>query len=85
MLKERADWVFNLQPKNTEKKYNMNETIKQGDSVKFNLNETIKDLTGKICGKLGPIIIVELDVPLKGYEFSHIYIVDSQIVKPEEA
>ena len=60
----------------------MNENLKQGDSVTFNLNETITGLTGKICGKLGPIFIVELDKPLKGYEFTHIYITDLQIVEP---
>jgi len=56
---------------------------KQGDSLTFNLNETVKDLTGKVCGKVGPMIIVELSEPLKGYEFSHIYILESQISEPK--
>ncbi len=57
----------------------MNETIKQGDSVTFNLNEKITGLTGKVCGKLGPIIIVKLGNKLDGYEFTHIYITDTQL------
>ena len=59
----------------------MNDKIKQGDSVTFNLNEKVIGLTGKVCGKVGPIIIIELDKKLDGYEFTHIYITDVQIVK----
>jgi len=56
----------------------MNE-LKQGDKVTFDLNEKSVNLTGKVCGKLGPVIIVELDNALQGYAFTHIYIVDTQI------
>lgn len=59
----------------------MNESLKQGDKVTFDLNEKTVNQTGKVCGKLGPVIIVELDSPLSGYDFTHIYIVDSQIKK----
>ena len=59
----------------------MNE-LKQNDAVTFDLDETKKGITGKVCGKVGPVIIVELNPnQLKGYEFTHIYILDSQIVK----
>lgn len=53
--------------------------IKQNDSVTFDLSEKVVGLTGKVCGKLGPIVIVELDKPIEGYAFTHIYITDSQI------
>ena len=56
----------------------MNE-LKQGDKVRFDLTEKIVDINGIVCGKIGPVIIVELDGPLKGYEFTHIYILDTQI------
>jgi hypothetical protein len=56
----------------------MNE-VKQGDKVTFDLSEKVVNLTGKVCGKLGPVVIVELDTALNGYPFTHIYIVDSQI------
>lgn len=55
--------------------------LKQNDEVTFNLNEVSTDIKGKVCGKVGPIIIVELIDKLKGYDYTHIYIVDSQIKK----
>jgi hypothetical protein len=54
-------------------------TRKQGETVKFKLSETI-ELTGEVNGQIGPMIIVKLNTPLKDYPFTHIYIVDSQIV-----
>lgn len=56
----------------------MNE-VKQDDKVTFDLSEKVVNLTGKVCGKLGPVVIIELDNALQGYAFTHIYIVDSQI------
>jgi len=53
--------------------------LKQNDKVKFDLNEKVVGLTGKICGKVGPVVIVELDAPMGGYEFTHIYVLDTQI------
>lgn len=55
--------------------------FKQNEKVTFNLNEKVANQTGKVCGVIGPVIIVELDNKLDGYDFSHIYIVESQIVK----
>ena len=59
----------------------MSEKFKQNDKITFNLNEKIIGLTGKVCGMLGPVIIIELDEKLNGYEFTHIYIVDNQVVE----
>ena len=53
--------------------------LKQNDKVKFDLNEKVVGLTGKICGKVGPVVIVELDKAMTGYEFTHIYILDTQV------
>ena len=53
--------------------------LKQGDTVTFDLNEKVVNLTGKVCGKLGPVVIIEMDSKIQGYDFTHIYIVDSQI------
>ena len=58
---------------------NQKYTKKQGEKVKFNLNDKIQ-LTGEINGQIGPMIIVKLDVPIKDYPFTHIYIIDAQIV-----
>jgi hypothetical protein len=55
--------------------------LKQGQEVTFDLNEKVRGLTGKICGVIGPIIIVELKETLKGYNYTHIYILESQIQK----
>ena len=54
--------------------------LKQNDKVTFNLNDKVVGLTGKVCGKLGPIYIVKLDNKLQGYDYTHIYITDGQIV-----
>jgi hypothetical protein len=51
----------------------------QGDKVTFNLSEKVIGLTGKVSGVMGPIIIVNLDMPIKDYPYTHIYIVDAQI------
>ena len=64
----------------TSKKY-MNKKLNQNDTVTFDLNENVKGLTGKVCGVIGPVIIVETDNKLDGYDYTHIYIVESQIVK----
>jgi hypothetical protein len=52
---------------------------KQGDVVVFDLNEKSIGLKGKVCGVVGPVIIVELDGVLTGYPFTHIYILDTQV------
>ena len=54
---------------------------KQGDKVVFDLNDVSININGMVCGKVGPIIIVELIDKLKGYDFTHIYVLDSQIKK----
>ena len=63
--------------KNIDEKTNVRRN--QGDKVTFNLNEHIIGLTGKVAGVLGPVIIVELDMSLKDYPYSHIYVIDTQI------
>lgn len=37
---------------------------------------------GKVCGSVGPVIIIELEAPIKGYEFTHTYVLDAQIKEP---
>ena len=61
----------------------MNETkFKQSDRVYFEMGENLPKGWGKICGVAGPILIVELETPIKGYEYTHTYIVDAQIKEP---
>jgi hypothetical protein len=57
---------------------NDKHTKKQGDKIKFKLKEV--ELSGEVNGEVGPILIVKLDTPLKDYPFTHIYIIDSQII-----
>jgi len=59
----------------------MNEELTQGLEVTFDLSETSTNIKGKVCGKIGPVIIVELLTALKDYNYTHIYILDNQIKK----
>jgi hypothetical protein len=59
----------------TEKKY------KQGDRVYFEHLNGMGHAWGKVCGVIGPVIIIELEVPFTNYEYTHIYILDAQITK----
>jgi hypothetical protein len=62
----------------------MNER-KQGEQVVFDLNDKCTNIKGKVCGVVGPVIIVELTEALKGYEYTHIYILDAQIKNEKPA
>ncbi len=35
-----------------------------------------------VCGIQGFIVIIKPELPIEGYDFSHIYIIDSQIIAP---
>ena len=51
---------------------------KQGDRVFFTLSAD-RNGWGKVCGLVGPVIIIELEQPLEKYDFTHIYVLDTQI------
>ena len=55
---------------------------KQGDRVYFDMGEKLPTGWGKVAGVVGPVIIIELEVPIKGYSFTHTYILDAQIKTP---
>ena len=64
---------------------NMSEPkYKQGNRVYFNLGEGAPSGYAKVCGVMGPMIIVQPEEAIKGYAFSHIYVIDSQIVDPDQ-
>lgn len=54
----------------------------QNERVYFSLGENAPSGWGKVCGQVGPVIIIELESPIQGYEFTHTYILDQQIVEP---
>ena len=55
---------------------------KQGDRVYFEMGEQLPSGYGKVCGSVGPVIIIELETSIKGYDFTHTYILDAQIKTP---
>jgi len=61
----------------------MNETkYKQNDRVYFEMGGPLPSGWGKVCGSVGPVIIIELEVPIAGYEYTHTYVMDAQIKEP---
>lgn len=54
----------------------------QGQRIYFNMGPGLPCGYGKICGVVGPVIVVELELPIKDYPFTHFYILDSQITEP---
>lgn len=64
--------------KTEKKKYNYT----QNQRVYFNLGATLPCGYGKIAGVVGPVLIIELEQPIKDYPFTHFYILDSQISEP---
>jgi len=57
----------------------MNNKYNQDDRVFFSLGENKPSGWGTVCGIQGFVIILKPDEPIKDYEFSHIYVIDSQI------
>jgi hypothetical protein len=55
---------------------------KEGDKVYFEMGEKLPSGWGKVCGIVGPIIIIELKEKIPNYPFTHTYIIDSQIKEP---
>jgi hypothetical protein len=62
----------------TNKKYNYT----QGEKIYFNMGPGLPSGWGKVCGCQGPIVIIELDQPIKNYPFTCLYIVDKCICDP---
>lgn len=58
------------------------KTVKynQGDRVYFSMGEGLPTGWGKVCGFVNPVVIVELEKPIANYAYTHIYILDKQIV-----
>ena len=54
---------------------------KQGDRVYFEMGEKLPSGWGKVCGSVGPVIIIELETPISGYAYTHTYVLDAQIKK----
>jgi len=57
----------------------MNEKYKQNDRVYFVMGEKLPFGWGKVCGSVGPVIIIELETPIAGYDYTHTYVLDTQI------
>lgn len=51
----------------------------QGQRIYFNMGPKLPCGYGKVCGVVGPIIIVELELPIENYPFTHFYIIENQI------
>lgn len=51
----------------------------QGDRVHFSMGDGLPNGWGKVCGIVGPVIVVELEQAIAGYPFTHTYVIDSQI------
>ena len=54
---------------------------KQGDRVYFSLGDEDKPSGyATVCGIQGFIVIIQPEKAIKDYPFSHLYVVDSQVV-----
>lgn len=61
----------------------MNENkYKQGERIYFSIGEGLPSGYAKIAGCQGLIYIIEMEGPIKNYPYTHIYVVDNQIVQP---
>jgi len=58
----------------------MSDKYKQSQVVYFKLKDEMPPAAAYVCGVIGPIVIIEPVNPIPGYDFSHIYVIDSQIV-----
>ncbi len=61
----------------------MNDTkYKQGDRVYFKLGENKPFGWATVEGVMGFLIIVRPETPMKDYVYTHIYVVDNQLIDP---
>jgi len=60
----------------------MNEKYKQNDRVYFEMGPQLPSGWGKVCGSVGPVLIIELETPITGYAYTHTYVLDAQIKTP---
>lgn len=56
--------------------------LKQDQTVYFNLGENKPQGWAAVSGVQGFVVIIKPLEPLPDYPFTHLYVVDSQIVKP---
>ena len=56
------------------------QKYKQGDRIYFCLGKDKPTGYAKICGVQGFVVIIEPEQPIKDYAYSHIYVVDSQVM-----
>ena len=61
----------------------MNTNYKQDQRVYFRVTEG-KEGWATIAGVQGFVIIIKPEKPIKNYQYSHIYVVDAQIVDPPQ-
>ncbi len=59
-----------------------NEKYKQNQVVYFRLGEGKPEGFGKVTGVQGFVVIIQPDMAVPGYDYTHIYVVDSQIGEP---
>lgn len=55
---------------------------KQGERVYFEMGEKLPTGWGKVCGSVGPVVIIELETPIPNYPYTHTYVLDAQIKTP---
>lgn len=49
---------------------------------KLELDDEKLEGWGTVCGQRGFVVIVKTEVPVKNYPFTHIYLINTQIVEP---
>lgn len=62
-----------------------NTKYTQGQRIYFKLGDTKPEGWAVVEGHQGFVIIIKPDDKLPNYEFTHMYIVDSQVVEPPGA
>lgn len=58
----------------------MSDKYKQDQVIYFKLKDEMPPTAAKVSGVIGPIVIIQPIDPIPGYSFSHIYVIDSQIM-----
>jgi hypothetical protein len=56
--------------------------FKLDQRVYFKLGENLPFGWAHVSGAFGFVIIIEPEIPIKDYPFTHIYLIDTQIVEP---
>ena len=59
-----------------------NNKYNQGDRVYFKLGEDKPSGWAIIEGVMGWVIILKPEIPFKDYDYTHIYVVNTQLIDP---